>query len=797
MSSGATLTNMLDKLTFEPFLVEFTDGGMYTTIQDFPGRTKARSGVPVSGPMDSFSLRVANMLVGNAEGTAGFEITYSGPTMFFHQPAVIALCGASMDFKINGVDAAMWTRLSVPRLAEVAIGTLKDSGCRAYLAILGGLPNAGSYLGSKSTTPALKWGGYQGRTLRAGDVLAIDEASSQIAPTVATYQLPESLVATPDLQRPIIYTLAGPFDTEEFLTPEGRKDFFDATWKVGISSGRTGIRLDGPPPEWARESGGEGGSHPSNVLGFGYPIGGLSFTGNSAVIFTADSPLQSGFICLQTILSCELWRLGQLKAGDEIRFAQCNWSQAVDLEKQYNMLYDTIRQTILAESSEPTMTVPVAPLIDQPHVGSSTLFERKAQSTQGEPRLPRFLIRQAGDRGLLCEFGAQEFDLRVRLRIQQIVQQISEQPPPGVSAITRPHTMTVLINYDPAVASQTNATSVLVEMEAALSDSLTFHGTKYYLPMVFDPEENKIATQRYMETLRPYATYLPDNIDFIRRNNGLESRDDVLAAVERNPFLVLAASGYMGLPVMISIDPRKRLTVPKTNPSRATTPAGALGTGGNTIAVYPVESPGGYMLWGLTLLGAPFDTFGSKPGYTAERPWLFKPFDQIELEAVPREEFDAINKEYQQGTYKIRSEPIVLSMADYDALVEQTKDEVEEIQRLQKAGAAAELAKENELLEKWHAEQTLAASKKAEQKEANAEQAALVRATVNARIWKINVAAGDEVERAATVVVLEAMKMEIAIQAPGHEAAYIVSSVTKEVGEIVEPGDLLLSLKPN
>ena len=426
---------------------------------------------------------------------------------------------------------------------------------------------------------------HQGRTLRTGDVLAIEPVCSEKASSVTRYQLPEHLIPMKGLQEPM-QTLPGPFDTAEFLTEQGRQDFFDTTWTVSSSSSRTGIRLDGPAPEWARSTGGEGGSHPSNVLGFGYPIGGLSFTGNSAVVFTADSPLQSGFICLQTVLTCELWKLGQLKPGQEVRFRQCTWDRAMEVEKQYDVMLDTVRQTVRLEMTKPFVDAPAPLQATTSAPGSSILFEREAT----DDSMPRFLIRQAGDRGLLCEFGAQVFDLRVRMRAQQIVQQLSEHPLRGINAAARPHTMSVLVTFDPALISQAQAVSFLVEMEASLSDNLTIRGKTYYLPVVFDPEENKLATQRYMETQRPYATYLPDNIDFIRRNNGLKSRDDVLAAVEKNPFLVLASSGYMGLPVMISIDPRKRITVPKTNPSRTTTPAGALGTGGNTSAVYPVES---------------------------------------------------------------------------------------------------------------------------------------------------------------------------------------------------------------
>lgn len=92
-------------------------------------------------------------------------------------------------------------------------------------------------------------------------------------------------------------------------------------------------------------------------------------------------------------------------------------------------------------------------------------------------------------------------------------------------------------------------------------------------------------------------------------------------------------------------------------------------------------------------MGAPFDPFGTRPNYTVERPWLFEPFDQIQFYAVSREEFDVVQKQYRKGTYRIESESTVFSLTDYDALCERTKDEVQEILKLQRAGSAMELAK--------------------------------------------------------------------------------------------------------
>lgn len=381
-----------------------------------------------------------------------------------------------------------------------------------------------------------------------------------------------------------VYTLPGPYDTDEFITPKGRDSFFKAVWKVAFSSSRGGIRLEGPAPEWSRETGGEGGSHPSNVLGYGYPLGGLSFTGDSAVVFTADSPVQSGFISLQTVLSCELWKMGQLKPGDEVRFTQCSWTQARALEKLLDIFLRCVSDAVQSEANG-AYSLPLR-VIPDPTPGVSVLYERAAVIDG----LPRFIIRQAGDRGMVCDFGSQVFDLNVRVRIQQLVQTIFDRTPYGFERVSRPHTMSVFVAFDPAKIDQAKAASTLIELEALCTGAPVLRGKTVHLPMVFDADENKRATQKYIEMQRPYATYLPDNIDFIRRNNGLETRDDVLKAVDGVPFLVLASSGLMGLPIMIQVDPRKRLTVPKANPSRSVTPAGALGTGGNTSSIYPVES---------------------------------------------------------------------------------------------------------------------------------------------------------------------------------------------------------------
>ena len=291
--SGFTTTTMLATgFTYQPAAMEFLEPGAFTTVQDYPGRMNVPNGVPRSGPMDSVSFRVSNLLVGNDEGTEGFEITLFGPRIKFYSTAAIALCGAAFSMTIDGRPVDTWARHIVKAGSEVVIGE-STFGARAYLSIRGGLPDVSLYLGSKSTTPGLNWGGYQGRCLRAGDFLGLDPNASIEADSMEAYSLPKLLIP-PISEAPRLYALPGPWFSDEFVTPAGQQALFNTKWTYSYSSGRSGIRLEGPAPSWARNDGGEGGSHPSNMVGYGCPLGGVSFTGDTGVILPMDGPNQTG-----------------------------------------------------------------------------------------------------------------------------------------------------------------------------------------------------------------------------------------------------------------------------------------------------------------------------------------------------------------------------------------------------------------------------------------------------------------------------------------------------------------------
>jgi urea carboxylase len=220
---GDTTTAFLTSshINFVPQTIDVISGGAYTTIQDLPARLGVGHGVPESGPLDSVSFRLANILVGNHENTEALEITLMGPELLFNIPAVIAVTGGKIACTINGESVDTNTTLIVPANATVKLGVV-SSGCRSYLAVKGGFPNIPLYLGSKSTTTTLKLGGYQGRQLVANDSLDLDEQSKSWAESATILSVPaEARLDRLWSNNWSIYVMPGPHDDPEFLTDNG------------------------------------------------------------------------------------------------------------------------------------------------------------------------------------------------------------------------------------------------------------------------------------------------------------------------------------------------------------------------------------------------------------------------------------------------------------------------------------------------------------------------------------------------------------------------------------------------
>ncbi|KAF5847726.1 hypothetical protein GGP41_009014 [Bipolaris sorokiniana] len=268
---GNTTTKSLESFNYVPKAIDVISGGSYTLIQDYPGRPRVGHGFGHAGPMDDIAFRAANILVGNDTAKEVLGVTLIGPELHFLCDASMALCGPPVTSLLDRKPMAQWSGIHVSAGQRVTIGKLTGN-CRVYLAAAGGFPGIAECRGSKATCPMVNIGGYDGRPLRAGDLLSITEVTAESI--VEDVTVPENLRPT-YTSNWTVQVMPGPYETG-FMTPEDIETFFSSSWTIGHNASRGGIRLIGARPKYARSSGGEGGSHPSNVIEYGYPLGGVN-----------------------------------------------------------------------------------------------------------------------------------------------------------------------------------------------------------------------------------------------------------------------------------------------------------------------------------------------------------------------------------------------------------------------------------------------------------------------------------------------------------------------------------------
>jgi len=309
-----------------------------------------------------------------------------------------------------------------------------------------------------------------------------------------------------------------------------------------------------------------------------------------------------------------------------------------------------------------------------------------------------------------------------------------------------------------------------------------------------------------MRSIRDEAVYLPDNIEYLAKNNGLKGGvQEALKLLVGSDWLTFGVGFYLGCPFMIPIDPRCRLIGQKMNPSRTYTPRGAIGIAGLTAAIYPIQSPGGYQLYGRTL--PPWQTWGRGEAFSPDQPWLLRPFDQIRFQVISEAEYAQMETQFDAGQYKIQIEPATFSMATYDSFVESVKPECESYSKRQAEGVAREEEREREILARW--EQRQQEERKRQQEAANddgpntdhtqseSSPSSVVSSTLAAAVWKLTQGPGYVIKSAEDVlVVLEAMKTEINIEAGEENVGRTVQSYAQgvKVGAVVKPGQALVIL---
>lgn len=771
--AGETTTRTLESFVHRPRTIEVLAVGTQTTLQDYPGRIGYWDvGVPPSGPMDNLSFRLANHVLGNPEGTAALELTVSGPSLKFNADTSFCLMGAEMAATLDGQTVPYGQPVTVTAGQILRMGPVSGPGCRAYLAVAGGF-DVPDYLGSKSTFTLGKFGGHGGRALMAGDVLHL----GKIAPHAPARPVPDAIMPTlgHDWE---IGVLSGPHGAPDFFTDDDIATFFAADWEVHYNSNRTGVRLIGPKPKWARKDGGEAGLHPSNIHDNAYAIGAIDFTGDMPVILGPDGPSLGGFVCPATIVAAELWKLGQLRPGDRVRFVRLTPAQAALLEARQNAEIEAF-----APVDEASLPVPVDCGADDAVIGE----------IEAEGERPRVVYRRAGDKYLLVEYGPLALDLELRFRVHALMAAVKALALPAIIDLT-PGIRSLQIHYQSRIMSLGEMLGHLRQAERSLpnNDAMEVPARIVHLPLSWDDEATQLAIAKYMQSVRADAPWCPSNIEFIRRINGLDSIEAVKNIVFDASYLVLGLGDvYLGAPVATPMDPRHRLVTTKYNPARTWTPENAVGIGGAYMCVYGMEGPGGYQFVGRTC--QVWNTFKETAEFPSGRPWLLRFFDQIRFYPVSAAELLDFRDRFPHGKARLKIEQTTFRLADYRAFMADNQDSI-------KAFKARQQQAFDEERGRWEASGQIGdGADLADAVDENTDEALPAGATaiiapVPGSVWKIAIPPGQQVRQGDTLIVVESMKMEIPITAPTDG---ILTELRCAEGRAVSLGQILAVIIAN
>ena len=783
-AAGGMTTRALDEFIYLPRSIDVVTPGTQTTIQDYPGRLGLwHVGVPPSGPMDSLSPRLANRTLDNPEDAAALEFTVSGATLKFNADAAICLAGAPMAADLDGVPVPFWRRVSVRRGQLLRVGALQAGGTRAYLAIRGGF-DVPEYLGSRSTFTLGRFGGHGGRALQAGDVLHIAAPAPGAAPEpLAPETVPAALIPSigDDWEIGVLY---GPQGAPDFFTESDIAEFFAATWEVHYNSSRTGVRLIGPKPQWARSDGGEAGLHPSNIHDNAYAIGSVDFTGDMPVILGPDGPSLGGFVCPVTTAKAELWKLGQLRPKARVRFRR--WMPAA--AERADALLEAAIAGFGRKAATPT-PVAAASADAAKRLGDGAILAARAA---GDAR-PAVVYRRAGDCNLLVEYGPPVLDLELRLRVHALMQALAALALPGIIDLT-PGIRSLQVHYDARKLPLGRLFEYLTAAEESLAaiDSLEIATRVVYLPLSWDDEATRLAVEKYMQSVRADAPWCPSNIEFIRRINGLADVDAVKRIVFEASYLVLGLGDvYLGAPVATPIDPRHRLVTTKYNPARTWTPENAVGIGGAYLCVYGMEGPGGYQFLGRTC--QMWNTYHQTAEFQRDKPWLLRFFDQLRFYPVTNAELREFRADFRHGRARLETRDAVFRLRDYRRLLIEEAASIAAHKARQQAAFEAERRR-------WEATGQIGYAADLPAPSAADEQAELrdgcigIASPVSGSIWKVAVSAGQAVRSGDILVLVESMKMELPVTAP--EDGRVVQVLCTE-GRAVEVAQTLLSFRPH
>jgi urea carboxylase len=407
---------------------------------------------------------------------------------------------------------------------------------------------------------------------------------------------------------------------------------------------------------------------------------------------------------------------------------------------------------------------------------------------------PRVCYRRQGDRHLLVEYGPIVLDLELRLRIHALMLEVQALALPGIIDIT-PGIRSLQIHFDSRLLSQSALLHALEAAEERLGtlDDFEIPSRVVHLPLSWDDPAIHQTIDKYMASVRDDAPWCPDNIEFIRRINGLASVEDVHRIVFDASYLVLGLGDvYLGAPVATPIDPRHRLVTTKYNPARTWTPPNVVGIGGAYMCIYGMEGPGGYQLFGRTI--QVWNTYRQTNAFTDGKPWLLRFFDQIRFFPVSHEELTEWRRDFPLGRREIRIEEKHFRLVDYRAFLADNGPSIAAFQASRQAAFDDERANwqrrgEFDRVAALFEEDDGAAETVVIEVPEGSE---VVEAPFGGAVWKLTVGPGEAVEKGAVIAVIEAMKMESEVLSP---AAGVVRRIYVQEKQAVNAGAPLFAIE--
>lgn len=315
--------------------------GLATSVQDLGRPGYYHLGIPLSGGMDRYALRAANLLVGNEEGAAVLETVFIGPELEFTRDAIVAVTGAELAPKVDGVVQETYTSFSIKAGQTLSFDFLK-SGARSYIAVSGGI-DVPVVLGSRSTYTLGALGGYKGRTLNEGDELpmgtpnpAAQKGKKITEELRVSHKNPAELRMLPGLYW-------------HRITATAQQNFLADTWTVASEADRVGYRFKGGQPMSFvdREQPFGAGSDPSNIVDSCYPYGSIQVPGGTEpIVLHRDAVSGGGYFTVGTVISADMDLIAQMQPHMPTRFIAVDMETALAARKERQLLLEKLRAAL-------------------------------------------------------------------------------------------------------------------------------------------------------------------------------------------------------------------------------------------------------------------------------------------------------------------------------------------------------------------------------------------------------------------------------------------------------------------